>query len=147
MGVHFRREWQTSRPCKTHLRSSHARNRSTIREGQESKPTVDADEDVISLSDANIFNTANTPLSPPRGLSGAQDVQDGTEPRLLRFQGRPDDITPKALVKMMLGNPLPFDRHDWIVDRGGNEVFTQSISYPSHCQTLNVLGGRSDARP
>lgn len=55
------------------------------------------------------------------GLSsrGVGDAEEGTEPRLLRFMGRPDDTTPKALAKMMLGHPLPFDRHDWVVDRGG----------------------------
>ncbi|CAN0304213.1 unnamed protein product, partial [Laminaria digitata] len=47
---------------------------------------------------------------------------EGSEPRLLRFLGRPDDTTPKALAKMMLGHPLPFDRHDWVVDKGGDEV-------------------------
>ncbi|CAN0289573.1 unnamed protein product, partial [Scytosiphon promiscuus] len=47
---------------------------------------------------------------------------EGSEPRLLRFLGRPDDTAPKALAKMMLGHPLPFDRHDWVVDRGGDEV-------------------------
>lgn len=53
-----------------------------------------------------------------RGGSGV----DGSEPRLLRFLGRPNDTAPKALAKMMLGHPLPFDRHDWVVDRGGDEV-------------------------
>eukprot|EP00903_Cladosiphon_okamuranus_P018104 g16661.t1 len=52
---------------------------------------------------------------------GSGDGEDGSEPRLLRFLGRPNDTTPKALAKMMLGHPLPFDRHDWVVDRGGDE--------------------------
>lgn len=41
---------------------------------------------------------------------------------MLRFLGRPNDTAPKALAKMMLGHPLPFDRHDWVVDLGGDEV-------------------------
>lgn len=53
---------------------------------------------------------------------GGGEKANGYEPRLLRFLGRPDDITPKALAKMVLGHPLPFDRHDWVVDRGGDEV-------------------------
>jgi cytochrome c heme-lyase len=43
--------------------------------------------------------------------------------KLLRFLGRPDDISPKAFIKtFFFGYPKPFDRHDWIVDRGGKEV-------------------------
>lgn len=56
-----------------------------------------------------------------RGEGGGEG-EDGSEPRLLRFLGRPHDTAPKALAKMMLGHPLPFDRHDWVVDRGGDEV-------------------------
>ncbi len=43
-------------------------------------------------------------------------------PKLLRFLGRPDQHSPKAQIKMLFGHPAPFDRHDWIVDRGGKEV-------------------------
>lgn len=43
-------------------------------------------------------------------------------PRLLRFRGLPQDFSPKARLLNMLGYKLPFDRHDWIVDRCGKEV-------------------------
>ena len=47
----------------------------------------------------------------------------GCEPRLVRFAGRPSDMTPKARILSWLGMaPKPFDRHDWIVDRCGREV-------------------------
>jgi len=46
----------------------------------------------------------------------------GKEPKLLRFMGRPHDLSPKAILKTWFGHPSPFDRHDWIVDRGGQEV-------------------------
>ena len=46
----------------------------------------------------------------------------GGEPKLLRFMGRPDELSPKAQLKMFFGHPAPFDRHDWVVDRGGTEV-------------------------
>lgn len=46
----------------------------------------------------------------------------GKEPKLLRFLGRPDELSPKARLKVFAGHTAPFDRHDWIVDRGGNEV-------------------------
>ena len=45
------------------------------------------------------------------------------DPRLVRFMGRPDELTPKARAKMALGlADRPFDRHDWIVDRCGKEA-------------------------
>jgi cytochrome c heme-lyase len=46
----------------------------------------------------------------------------GREPKLLRFLGRPDELSPKARLKALFGHTEPFDRHDWIVDRGGEEV-------------------------
>lgn len=53
------------------------------------------------------------------------------EPRLKRFQGRPNDYSPKARLLNMLGYKLPFDRHDWVVDRCGRDVrcaHTQDLS-------------------
>ncbi|KAI8335953.1 cytochrome c/c1 heme lyase-domain-containing protein [Chlamydoabsidia padenii] len=44
------------------------------------------------------------------------------QPKLLKFQGRPKDITPKARLRSWLGYALPFDRHDWTVDRCGEKV-------------------------
>ena len=44
------------------------------------------------------------------------------DPRLLRFEGRPDDLSPLARVRMLMGRSAPFDRHDWVVDRCGCEV-------------------------
>jgi cytochrome c heme-lyase len=45
-------------------------------------------------------------------------------PKLLKFMGRPSDLSPKARFKhMVLGHPLPFDRHDWTIVRSdGTEV-------------------------
>lgn len=52
--------------------------------------------------------------------NSSNDIE-GTEPKLLRFTGRPDELSPKARLKTWLGHPAPFDRHDWILDRGGVE--------------------------
>lgn len=49
-------------------------------------------------------------------------LEPGREPKLLRFQGKPHDLSPKARLKLLFGHPAPFDRHDWVVDRGGKEV-------------------------
>nr|PUA91525.1 hypothetical protein TGBR9_314038 [Toxoplasma gondii TgCATBr9] len=43
-------------------------------------------------------------------------------PKLLRFVGRPEDLTFKARVKHLLGYERPFDRHDWLIDRCGTKV-------------------------
>ncbi|KAL1925661.1 uncharacterized protein VTP21DRAFT_544 [Calcarisporiella thermophila] len=44
------------------------------------------------------------------------------QPKLVKFQGRPKDLTPKARLLGLLGYTLPFDRHDWTVDRCGKQV-------------------------
>ncbi|GAX76393.1 hypothetical protein CEUSTIGMA_g3838.t1 [Chlamydomonas eustigma] len=43
-------------------------------------------------------------------------------PTLLKFQGKPHDLSPLAWIRQTLGGPAPFDRHDWVVDRCGQEV-------------------------
>eukprot|EP00276_Gloeochaete_wittrockiana_P009469 CAMPEP_0184664380 /NCGR_PEP_ID=MMETSP0308-20130426/52500_1 /TAXON_ID=38269 /ORGANISM="Gloeochaete witrockiana, Strain SAG 46.84" /LENGTH=240 /DNA_ID=CAMNT_0027107737 /DNA_START=132 /DNA_END=851 /DNA_ORIENTATION=+ len=47
---------------------------------------------------------------------------DCNDPTLLRFRGRPDQLSPKALFRKWISGDVPFDRHDWIVDRCGKEV-------------------------
>lgn len=45
------------------------------------------------------------------------------EPRLSRFMGRPEELSPRAwLAHKVLGWDKPFDRHDWFVRRCGREV-------------------------
>ena len=56
------------------------------------------------------------------GEAGGAAAELAAEPKLLRFTGRPDENSPKARLKMLLGCPAPFDRHDWVVDRAGEEV-------------------------
>lgn len=43
-------------------------------------------------------------------------------PTLTRFVGRPHDLSPAARVAAWFGSALPFDRHDWYVNRCGEEV-------------------------
>ncbi|KAK6188465.1 hypothetical protein SNE40_004634 [Patella caerulea] len=43
-------------------------------------------------------------------------------PKLKRFGGKAQDYSPRARIRNWLGYELPFDRHDWIVDRCGREV-------------------------
>lgn len=43
--------------------------------------------------------------------------------KLVRFQGKSQDFTIKALFNhYILGYKLPFDRHDWIINRNGKEI-------------------------
>ncbi|XP_018007906.1 holocytochrome c-type synthase [Hyalella azteca] len=44
------------------------------------------------------------------------------QPKLKKFGGRAKDISPRARIRAWMGYELPFDRHDWIVDRCGKEV-------------------------
>ncbi|KAI3432225.1 hypothetical protein D9Q98_003787 [Chlorella vulgaris] len=61
-----------------------------------------------------------------REIQRWEEVQAGADssmrPRLVKFRGRPQDYSPKARLLNLLGYGLPFDRHDWIVDRDGREV-------------------------
>uniref|UniRef100_A0A182W163 holocytochrome-c synthase n=1 Tax=Anopheles minimus TaxID=112268 RepID=A0A182W163_9DIPT len=43
-------------------------------------------------------------------------------PRLKSFGGKATDFSPRAKIRNMMGYELPFDRHDWIVDRCGKDV-------------------------
>lgn len=45
-----------------------------------------------------------------------------SNPKLLRFFGRPHDMSLKARILSFVGFDPPFDRHDWIIDRCGKEV-------------------------
>ena len=81
------------------------------------------------------------------------------QPKLLRFLGRPDELSPKAYLKTLFGHPLPFDRHDWIVDRGGqlkryvidyysDESMTDKDELPQHLKDVKAMKSiRVDVRP
>lgn len=83
----------------------------------------------------------------------------GKEPKLLRFQGKPSTLSPKAQLKVLFGHPEPFDRHDWIVDRGGDEVRyiidyyhdesgVQHDQLPSHLKDMKAMKSiKVDVRP
>ncbi|NXV89422.1 holocytochrome c-type synthase isoform X1 [Calonectris borealis] len=43
-------------------------------------------------------------------------------PSLMRFGGKAKEYSPRARIRSWMGYELPFDRHDWIVDRCGKEV-------------------------
>lgn len=43
-------------------------------------------------------------------------------PKLKSFGGKAKHFSPRARIRNWMGYELPFDRHDWIVDRCGKEV-------------------------
>lgn len=43
-------------------------------------------------------------------------------PELIRFGGKAKEYSPRARIRSWMGYELPFDRHDWIVNRCGKEV-------------------------
>lgn len=45
-----------------------------------------------------------------------------TGPKLKKFGGRAQDYSPRARIRSWMGYELPFDRHDWVVDRCGQDV-------------------------
>ncbi|KAK2510160.1 hypothetical protein MC885_021664 [Smutsia gigantea] len=43
-------------------------------------------------------------------------------PSLIRFAGKAKEYSPRARIRSWMGYELPFDRHDWIINRCGKEV-------------------------
>ncbi|KAL6309027.1 cytochrome c/c1 heme-lyase [Sparassis latifolia] len=68
--------------------------------------------------------------------------------KLVSFKGRPNDRSPKARLKSLLGYSPPFDRHDWIVDRCGTRIRYVIDFYTGHAPgSANNLSFYLDARP
>jgi cytochrome c heme-lyase len=79
-------------------------------------------------------------------------------PRLVRFQGRPTDVSPKAwFLANVLGYPKPFDRHDWLVEYYKPPVFGDGQGrwieqryvidfYENHRQDRNAQNSSSPTR-
>jgi cytochrome c heme-lyase len=77
-------------------------------------------QNVVAVHNSMNEQTWNQILKWEAVRTAAQPV---ASPSLLRFLGRPDDISPKAwLLSTFTSKPKPFDRHDWTVLRGDEEV-------------------------
>jgi cytochrome c heme-lyase len=73
-------------------------------------------------------------------------------PTLVRFMGKPKEFSPKAQFLTFIGRPAPFDRHDWIVDRDGQEVryvidFYEVQSRNKKAQSSTSVPIHLDVRP
>jgi cytochrome c heme-lyase len=70
------------------------------------------------------------------------------EPRLVRFLGRPQDLTPRAWVQTHVFGNRPFDRHDWYVDRGdGKDPRRYVIDFYSEETSLAPSAQRTTEGP
>eukprot|EP00977_Amphora_coffeiformis_P015504 scaffold4528_cov162-Amphora_coffeaeformis.AAC.4 len=59
-----------------------------------------------------------------------ESVTADGQPKLLKFTGRPTDLSPKAMFKhYVLGHPLPYDRHDWTILRKDGTTVRYVIDY------------------
>ena len=67
--------------------------------------------------------------------------------RLVRFQGKPDEPTPKARLNTLLGYRAPFDRHDWVITRCGKEVTYLLDFYHGRATPGKPVAMHIDARP
>ena len=67
--------------------------------------------------------------------------------KLVRFQGKPDEPTPKARARALLGSSPPFDRHDWVVSRCGKEVTYLLDFYNGRATAGMPISMHIDARP
>ncbi|CAH1772554.1 unnamed protein product [Owenia fusiformis] len=52
----------------------------------------------------------------------ALHAKECSNPRLRKFGGKAKEFSPRARIRSWMGYELPFDRHDWIVDRCGKDV-------------------------
>mmetsp|Transcript_36390 Transcript_36390/g.34414 ORF Transcript_36390/g.34414 Transcript_36390/m.34414 type:complete len:249 (-) Transcript_36390:129-875(-) len=69
------------------------------------------------------------------------------KPKLKQFLGRPKDISPKAYLLSLIGYSLPFDRHDWVVDRDGKDVRYVIDFYKGHAAQQGQVSIFLDVRP
>lgn len=70
----------------------------------------------------NIHNSNNEKAWHEVLMWEAMHCDECKNPKLKKFGGKASDYSPRAKIRNFLGYELPFDRHDWIVDRCGKEV-------------------------
>ncbi|XP_076014404.1 holocytochrome c-type synthase [Genypterus blacodes] len=68
-------------------------------------------------------------------------------PTLKRFGGKAKEFSPRARVRHWMGYELPFDRHDWIIDRCGKEVRYVIDYYDGEIQKDTYQFSTLDVRP
>lgn len=70
------------------------------------------------------------------------------EQKLIRFEGKSEEYSPRArILNWVFGATLPFDRHDWIVDRCGTEVRYVLDFYSGRNDGKSLMSVHIDVRP
>lgn len=67
--------------------------------------------------------------------------------RLKSFGGNATNYSPRARIRQLMGYQLPFDRHDWIVDRCGKDVHYVIDYYDGGTMDDNFKFALLDVRP
>ncbi|XP_056290189.1 holocytochrome c-type synthase [Pseudoliparis swirei] len=68
-------------------------------------------------------------------------------PTLKRFGGKAKEFSPRARIRHWMGYELPFDRHDWVIDRCGREVRYVIDYYDGEVNKDNYQFSTLDVRP
>jgi len=68
-------------------------------------------------------------------------------PKLKSFGGKATQYSPRARIRSWMGYELPFDRHDWIVDRCGKDVRYVIDYYDGGMPDNNFKFAILDVRP
>uniref|UniRef100_A0A1B6LET3 Holocytochrome c-type synthase n=1 Tax=Graphocephala atropunctata TaxID=36148 RepID=A0A1B6LET3_9HEMI len=69
------------------------------------------------------------------------------DPKLKSFGGKATDYSPRARIRQLMGYELPFDRHDWIIDRCGKDVRYVIDYYDGGNVTSDFTFAILDVRP
>jgi cytochrome c heme-lyase len=92
--------------------------------GTDDDPTLESDmESVVALHNYMNEHSWNQ-------IVAWEALVGETKPKLLKFMGRPTDLSPKARIKhWFFQHPLPFDRHDWTVQRSDGTTVRYVLDY------------------
>jgi len=71
-----------------------------------------------------------------------------TNPKLVKFMGRPQDLSPRAFVNTyLLGYHPPFDRHDWYVETSSfGDESNNNNNGPPRRYVIDFYSGKEDVR-
>lgn len=114
------------------------------KEGEEAKFHGKDMSQIIKIHNANNELAWQEVLKWERALH-AKDCPIG--PKLKKFSGDATNYSPRARFRQLLGYELPFDRHDWIVDRCGTEVRYIIDYYDGRVDTVTGQFALLDVRP
>lgn len=75
-------------------------------------------DDIIKIHNANNERAWQEVVTWEKALHSHECLA----PKLKSFGGKAKNYSPRSRIRWLFGYGLPFDRHDWIIDRCGKEV-------------------------